>query len=68
MRIPRIYTSEQLAVGVCIDLDESAARYVTAVLRMTVGQQLVLFNGLGGEFNAELVLSLIHISEPTRPY
>ena len=55
MRIPRIYTSEQLAVGVCIDLDESAARHLTAVLRMAAGQQLILFNGLGGEFSAELV-------------
>ena len=55
MRIPRIYTSEQLTVGVCIDLDESAARHLTAVLRMAAGQQLSLFNGLGGEFSAELV-------------
>ena len=55
MRIPRIYTPEQLAVGICIDLDENAARHVTAALRMTAGQQLILFNGLGGEFSAELV-------------
>ena len=55
MRIPRIYTPEELAVGVCIDLDEGAARHLTAVLRMTAGQQLILFNGQGGEFDAELV-------------
>ena len=60
MRIPRIYTSEQLAVGVCIDLDESAARHLTAVLRMAAGQQLILFNGLGGEFSAELVTAKKH--------
>jgi 16S rRNA (uracil1498-N3)-methyltransferase len=54
MRIPRIYTRENLDVGTSIDLDEGAARHLTSVLRMAVGQALILFNGRGGEYSAEL--------------
>ena len=54
MRIPRIYTSANLAVGIDIDLDEGAARHLTSVLRMTAGQAITLFNGQGGEYPAQL--------------
>ena len=54
MSIPRIYTSANLTVGTDIDLDEGAARHLTSVLRMTVGQELILFNGQGGEYCAQL--------------
>ena len=54
MRIPRIYTSANLTVGTEIDLDEGAARHLTSVLRMSLGQQLTLFNGQGGEYAAQL--------------
>ena len=57
MRIPRIYTTQALVVGSSIDLDEGAARHLTSVLRMTVGQELILFNGLGGEYSAQLTLA-----------
>ncbi len=55
MRIPRVFTTEQLDVGSLIDLDKGAARHLTSVLRMASGQELILFNGQGGEFSAELV-------------
>jgi 16S rRNA (uracil1498-N3)-methyltransferase len=57
MRIPRSYTTQALVVGNSIDLDEGAARHLTSVLRMTVGQELILFNGLGGEYSAQLTLA-----------
>jgi 16S rRNA (uracil1498-N3)-methyltransferase len=54
MRIPRIYTAQSLVTGTQIDLDEGAARYLTSVLRMAVGQTITLFNGHGGEYSAQL--------------
>ena len=55
MRIPRIYTNANLTPGTDIQLDEGAARHLTSALRMTAGQQIILFNGQGGEYSAELV-------------
>ncbi len=45
MRIPRIYTPQQLKEQTIIDLDERAANHVGRVLRMNVGRELILFNG-----------------------
>lgn len=47
MRIPRIYTPQQLTEHTIIDLDERAANHVGRVLRMNVGRELILFNGEG---------------------
>lgn len=55
MRIPRIYTNANLTPGTDIQLDEGAARHLISALRMTAGQQIILFNGQGGEYSAELV-------------
>jgi 16S rRNA (uracil1498-N3)-methyltransferase len=57
MRIPRIYTVQSLEIGGSIVLDDGAARHLTSALRMTAGQQIMLFNGLGGEYSAELTLA-----------
>jgi 16S rRNA (uracil1498-N3)-methyltransferase len=54
MRIPRIFTEHALSSGASIVLDGSAARHIGSALRMSVGQQITLFNGQGGEFSAEL--------------
>ena len=58
MRIPRIYTSSEQpwTVGNAITLAEDAAHHVGKVLRMTVGQQLQLFNGDGNNYLAALTL------------
>ncbi len=55
MRLPRVFTTEQLDVGGLIELDKGPARHLTSVLRMKAGQAFILFNGQGGEFSAELV-------------
>ena len=55
MRLPRVFTTEQLDVGGLIELDKGSARHLTSVLRMKAGQAFILFNGQGGEFSAELV-------------
>ena len=54
MRIPRLYTQQQLHADSLISLDKDAARYLSSVLRMTSGQMLNLFNGDGGEYIAEV--------------
>lgn len=54
MHTPRIYQEEELEVGQSITLDRNAANHVSRVLRMKRGDQLILFNGRGGEYNATL--------------
>ena len=54
MRIPRIYTPHSLTVGQSLVLEDAAAHYLGKVLRMQPGRELVLFNGQGGEFQAQI--------------
>ena len=46
----RFYCAEPLSVGVRLDLPENAARHACRVLRLRVGDDLVLFDGCGGEY------------------
>jgi len=55
MRIPRIYLPQPLISGNDVELDASALRHVVQVLRLKPGRPLILFNGEGGEYLAELV-------------
>jgi len=57
MRIPRIFSPKPLAGRTEIELDEAASRHLVKVLRMETGRPLVLFDGSGGEYSAELVES-----------
>src|SRR2546427_10573499 len=50
---PRIFPPMELTLGVFSDLPERVARHC-AVLRLRRGDALVVFNGEGGEFSAEL--------------
>ena len=68
MRISRIYTPAVLNSGDTIELDENAFNYVVRVLRLKKGDTLILFNGIGGEYEAELVeiqkkRASVHISQ-----
>ena len=54
MRIPRIYEAADLRPGATLSLSDDAANHVGRVLRMQVGQALVLFNGQGGQYAAEI--------------
>ncbi len=51
--MPRIYSPQPLAAGLEIALDAAAARHVQ-VLRKQPGDALVLFNGHGGQYAAEV--------------
>jgi 16S rRNA (uracil1498-N3)-methyltransferase len=52
VRVPRIYQSKALSSGQIFDLDAQATVHLTKVLRLRVGDELVVFNGEGGEFEA----------------
>lgn len=55
MRITRIFTEQPLQVDAVVELGRDAARHLVTVLRLQVGHPLTLFNGEGGEFDAEIV-------------
>ena len=54
MTAPRFYCPVPLAAGSTIDLPENAARHAGRVLRLRAGDDLVLFDGAGGEYAARI--------------
>lgn len=54
MRIPRIYQPISLNSGQAFELDAQATVHLTKVLRLRVGDALVVFNGEGGEYSAQV--------------
>jgi 16S rRNA (uracil1498-N3)-methyltransferase len=50
MRIPRIYQAVPLYEGEVITLDAQAATHVARVLRLKPHDQIIVFDGQGGEF------------------
>lgn len=55
MRIPRIFTTQQLTTSSSVILEKEAANHVSRVLRMTAGQQVELFNGNGNSYLTTIV-------------
>lgn len=53
MSAPRIYQNMTLAKG-SVTLDEKASHHLARVLRAAIGDHLILFNGEGGEYLAEV--------------
>lgn len=53
--IPRFHCPSPLSPGTQIDLPEGAAHHAMKVLRMQAGDALILFDGRGGEWQAEIV-------------
>lgn len=54
MRIPRIYHPEPLQAHGELTLNDEAANHVSRVLRMSEGQNLILFDGSNQIFNAKI--------------
>ena len=50
MTYPRFYCPLPLPVGATVDLPENAARHACRALRLREGDELVLFDGNGGEY------------------
>ncbi|MES2356625.1 MAG: 16S rRNA (uracil(1498)-N(3))-methyltransferase [Pseudomonadota bacterium] len=54
MSTPRFYCSSSLTGAVQIQLEPNAARHAAKVLRLRRGDQIVLFDGSGGEYEASI--------------
>jgi len=54
MNLPRFYCREALSPGAHIDLPEPVARHAVRVLRLPTGAPMVLFDGRGGEYEAQI--------------
>ncbi len=52
--MPRIYIASPLATGAEITITGGAANHIGRVLRLKAGDEITLFNGEGGEYNATL--------------
>ena len=70
--LPRLYVATPLAAGVRVELDAAQANYLGNVMRLKEGGRLLLFDGMSGEWLAEVVeagrkrMDLI-VGEPTKP-
>lgn len=53
--IPRFHCPFPLAPGAQVELPEQAAHHALKVLRMKAGDSVILFDGRGGEWRAEIV-------------
>lgn len=56
MRISRLYLPCPLQSGQQLTLDAHTAHYIRTVLRLDKGDDLIVFNGAGGEFSASILL------------
>lgn len=66
MHIPRIYISQPLSENTLLELDKATMHHLVTVMRMKVGRQFIIFNGIPvdaqyGEFTA----TLRHIDKKT---
>jgi 16S rRNA (uracil1498-N3)-methyltransferase len=54
MRLTRVFVDAPLAPGALLALPDGPAQHLARVLRAKAGDALVVFNGQGGEFTAEI--------------
>lgn len=54
MRLTRVYVDAKLTTGASLQLPEGPAQHLARVLRARAGDELILFNGHGGEFAAQV--------------
>lgn len=54
MRVTRIYYAEKLSVGEIVTLGDATSHHLATVLRMRIGASVILFNGRGGEYLAQI--------------
>lgn len=68
----RMFIADDLAPGLRLDLDEGQSRYLAAVMRQAVGDDLLLFNGRDGEWRATVTqvgkrAVSVEVAASTRP-
>jgi 16S rRNA (uracil1498-N3)-methyltransferase len=54
MRIPRIHTGQTLRANAAVELESGPSQHLSRVLRMKVGDSLILFDGRGGQYPATI--------------
>lgn len=54
MRITRIYTTQKLHSNSLVELESEASHHLARVLRLGVGDRVILFDGSGGEYPGEI--------------
>ena len=54
MRVPRIYTGQLLRADATVELEPGPSQHLSRVLRMKVGDGLILFDGSGGQYPASI--------------
>jgi len=55
--LPRFYCAELMTVGGTIELPKNINHHAIHVLRLKQGSSIILFNGHGGEFAAQIIQS-----------
>lgn len=55
--IPRVFLNLNLNLGQVVNLDKETAHHLIQVLRLNSGEALIVFNGRGGEFESELLIT-----------
>jgi 16S rRNA (uracil1498-N3)-methyltransferase len=56
MALPRFFYPQRISVGQVIELPAVAAHHASRVLRLEQGDELILFDGSGGEYRASIEL------------
>src|SRR5262245_36805959 len=70
--LPRLYVATPLGLGVPVELDAAQANYLGNVMRLKEGGHLLVFDGMSGEWLAEVAeagkkrMRLV-VCEPTKP-
>lgn len=54
MRIPRIYTGQEITAGNILHLEAGASQHIGRALRMQAGDRICLFNGSGPQWPAHI--------------
>src|SRR6185369_5858123 len=52
--LPRLYVATPLGAGASVELDGAQANYLGNVMRLRQGDQLLVFDGMSGEWLAEI--------------
>lgn len=50
----RLYLDQELHAGNSVTLPDDQAHYLRSVMRLAAGDQIILFNGTGGEFHCQI--------------
>jgi|TARA_B110000238_G_C16082392_1_gene420043 16S rRNA (uracil1498-N3)-methyltransferase len=54
LRIPRIHTQQELRASTSINLEAKAVKHIKDVLRMNIGNEVILFNGDGHDYTSTI--------------